>query len=270
MFGLNLLKRSACFVFLVILFCSASFARRRHQGVWYRVRNGDTISHIARKYRVSQESIISANQIRNDRRLYVDKKLFIPEANPVLKTDGRWYQVKRGDTVSQIAVSHQTTVSKLVVANRLMSADHLPAGQKIFIPEKGGTGFRNPMKIPLTMTSKYGYRKHPISKIRRFHHGIDLRARKGTRVYACKSGKIVRAGWDPGYGNIVVVEHFGGYKTVYGHLSIIYVKVGQRMKKGQVLALTGNSGYSTGPHLHFEIRWKDKSVDPRRYIRLRS
>ena len=88
MFGLNLLKRSACFVFLVILFCSASFARRRHQGVWYRVRNGDTISHIARKYRVSQESIISANQIRNDRRLYVDKKLFIPEANPVLKTDG--------------------------------------------------------------------------------------------------------------------------------------------------------------------------------------
>ena len=80
----------------------------------------------------------------------------------------------------------------------------------------------------------------------------------------------MRAGWDPGYGNIVVVEHFGGYKTVYGHLSIIYVKVGQRMKKGQVLALTGNSGYSTGPHLHFEIRWKDKSVDPRRYIRLRS
>ena len=68
----------------------------------------------------------------------------------------------------------------------------------------------------------------------------------------------------------MVVEHSGGYKTAYGHLSIIYVKVGQKVKKGHVLALTGNSGYSTGPHLHFEIRRYNKSVDPRRYIKLGS
>ena len=88
MLSLNLLKRSACLALLVLLLCGVSSARHRHQGVWYRVRNGDTISHIARKYRVSQESNISANQIRNDRRLYVDKKIFITEANTDLKTDG--------------------------------------------------------------------------------------------------------------------------------------------------------------------------------------
>ena len=239
-------------------------------GAWYRVRSGDTISHIAQKYRVSQESIINANRIRNDRRLYIDKKIFIPNANPILKTDGLWYQVRRGDTVSEIAVSHKTTVGKLVLANNLQSADHLPAGQKILIPDQSNIHFRNPMKIPLVVTSKYGYRKHPISRMRKFHHGIDFRARKGTRTYACRDGKVVRAGWDPGYGNIVVVEHSGGYKTAYGHLSIIYVKVGQKVKKGHVLALTGNSGYSTGPHLHFEIRRYNKSVDPRRYIKLGS
>ena len=156
------------------------------------------------------------------------------------------------------------------MANNLQSADHLPAGQKILIPDQSNIHFRNPMKIPLVVTSKYGYRKHPISRMRKFHHGIDFRARKGTRTYACRDGKVVRAGWDPGYGNIVVVEHSGGYKTAYGHLSIIYVKVGQKVKKGHVLALTGNSGYSTGPHLHFEIRRYNKSVDPRRYIKLGS
>ena len=239
-------------------------------GAWYRVRSGDTIRHIAKKYRVSQESIINANRIRNDRRLYIDKKIFIPNANPILKTDGLWYQVRRGDTVSEIAVSHKTTVGKLVLANNLQSADHLPAGQKILIPDQYSIHFRNRMKIPLVMTSKYGYRNHPISRMRKFHHGIDFRARKGTRTYACRDGKVVRAGWDPGYGNIVVVEHSGGYKTAYGHLSIIYVKVGQKVKKGHVLALTGNSGYSTGPHLHFEIRRYNKSVDPRRYIKLGS
>ncbi len=251
-----------------IIFLSGGQVHGR--GVWYRVRSGDTISHIAQKYRVPQESIINANRIRNDRRLYIDKKIFIPNANPILRTNGLWYQVKQGDTVSEIAVNHKTTVGKLVLANNLESADHLPAGQKILIPDHFSLDFRKPMKIPLVVTSKYGYRNHPISRLRKFHHGIDLRARKGTRTYACKDGKVVRAGWDPGYGNIVVVEHSGGYKTAYGHLSIIYVKVGQKVKKGRVLALTGNSGYSTAPHLHFEIRHQNKSIDPRRYIKIGS
>lgn len=102
----------------------------------------------------------------------------------------------------------------------------------------------------------------------KFHHGIDLGVRPRTRVYAARSGKVIRAGWYGGYGNVVVIKHDEDYTTRYGHLSKIRVKVGQRVTPQQIIGLSGSSGHATGPHLHFEIRWKGDSVDASRYIRL--
>ena len=125
------------------------------------------------------------------------------------------------------------------------------------------------MRIKLVLTSGYGYRRHPILKKRMFHYGLDFRARKGTRVYASKSGKVIRSGWRSGYGNYVLIKHAEGFETLYGHLYIIRVKNKQHVKQGQIIALSGNTGRSTGPHLHFEIRKNGKNVNPIQYLNLR-
>ncbi len=238
-------------------------------GLYHRVRKGDTVSGIAKKYNVSVRSIFSNNRIPSARRLPIGKKLFIPRVAPSQRQDGTWYKVKQGDTLSEIARKHNVSWPSIRSANPKLRSPHLiRPKQKLFIPGPHAIGFRAPLRTRLTVTSNYGYRRHPISKRLRFHHGTDFRAKPRTRVYASKSGRVVRAKWDGGYGRIVVIEHTGGYSTWYGHLSAIRVKTGQRVKRGQFIGLSGSSGHATGPHLHFEIRWKGKSVDSARYIQL--
>ena len=255
-------------VFVSLVATGQSIASVKTTGIWYHVRKGDTVWDIARKYKVSHNSILKANRIQSEKRIHIGKKLFIPGAFPEHKY-GTWYRVKHGDTLSRIAVNHGIPVSNLVWRNRLKSADQLQANQKIFIPNLHPSSFAPPMRIKLVLTSDYGYRRHPTLKKRMFHYGLDFRARKGTRVYASKSGKIVRSGWRSGYGNYVLIKHVGGFETLYGHLYIIRVKNEQYVKKGQVIALSGNTGRSTGPHLHFEIRKNGKNVNPIHYLNLR-
>ena len=259
-------------VIAVVLFFSVvadqSAALAKSSGIWYRVRKGDTVWDIARKYKVSHNSILKTNRIQSEKRIHVGKKLFIPGAFPQQKY-GTWYRVKHGDTLSRIAVNHGVPVSNLVWRNKLKSADHLQANQKIFIPNLLPSGFAPPMRIKLVLTSDYGYRQHPVLKRRMFHYGLDFRARKGTRVYASKSGTIIRSGWRSSYGNYVLIKHVGGFETLYGHLYIIRVRNKQYVKKGQIIALSGNTGRSTGPHLHFEIRKNGKNVNPIHYLNFR-
>jgi len=243
-------------------------ASAKSSGIWHRVRKGDTVWDIARKYKVPHNAILKANQIQSEKRIHIGKKLFIPGGLPEHKY-GTWYRVKHGDTLSRIAVNHGIPVSNLVWRNRLKSADYLQANQKIFIPNLHPSNFAPPMRIKLVLTSGYGYRRHPILKKRMFHYGLDFRARKGTRVYASKSGKVIRSGWRSGYGNYVLIKHAEGFETLYGHLYIIRVKNKQHVKQGQIIALSGNTGRSTGPHLHFEIRKNGKNVNPIHYLNLR-
>ena len=264
----NFLPIAIAVVLFSFVFADQSVASAKASGIWYHVRQGDTVWDIARKYKVSHNSILKANRIQSEKRIHIGKKLFIPGAFPEHKY-GTWYRVKHGDTLSRIAVNHGIPVSNLVWRNRLKSADQLQANQKIFIPNLHPSSFAPPMRIKLVLTSDYGYRRHPTLKKRMFHYGLDFRARKGTRVYASKSGKIVRSGWRSGYGNYVLIKHVGGFETLYGHLYIIRVKNEQYVKKGQVIALSGNTGRSTGPHLHFEIRKNGKNVNPIHYLNLR-
>lgn len=115
------------------------------------------------------------------------------------------------------------------------------------------------------VASGFGWRIDPIYRTRRFHEGMDFTAPIGTDIYATGNGTITAAGWQQGYGNTVKLDHGYGYETLYAHMSQINVKVGQAVNRGEVIGLVGNTGKSTGPHLHYEVHFKGKIMDPRNY-----
>jgi len=121
----------------------------------------------------------------------------------------------------------------------------------------------------LGITSKFGYRIHPTLKKREFHRGIDLKAKLKTPVYATADGIVEWAGMHKrsGFGNLVILAHIYGFKTYYGHLKRVVVKSGQFVKKGQLIAYSGNSGLSNGPHLHYEIRFIQRPLNPYYFIK---
>jgi murein DD-endopeptidase MepM/ murein hydrolase activator NlpD len=116
------------------------------------------------------------------------------------------------------------------------------------------------------LISGFGYRIHPIFGTRRFHSGIDLAAPYGTLVKAADGGQIIQAGYFGGYGNSIMVYHGGGFATWYAHLSSINVSMGQFVQKGQVIGLVGATGWTTGPHLHFEVRINGNPQNPLGYL----
>lgn len=117
-----------------------------------------------------------------------------------------------------------------------------------------------------TISSYYGYRLHPKLGYRRMHEGIDITAPIGTDVYATGNGVITRAGWQNGYGKVIELNHGFGYRTRYAHLSSIYVVVGDSVKRGETIGAVGNTGISTGPHLHYEVHYRGNHVDPINYF----
>lgn len=112
------------------------------------------------------------------------------------------------------------------------------------------------------ITSPFGYRIHPILRTRRMHSGIDIATPRGTTIVAATRGTVVFSGVFGGYGRTIIIDHGGGIMTLYAHNSRLLVKVGQKVLRGQRVALAGSTGMSTGPHLHFEVRKNAKVVDP--------
>lgn len=112
----------------------------------------------------------------------------------------------------------------------------------------------------------YGYRGSPISGKGEFHTGLDLKATLNTDIVAAESGTVIYAGWRGGYGKCVIIDHGGGYSTLYGHNNVLYVSVGQQVSRGQSIAGAGTTGYSTGVHCHFEVRINGQHTDPTSYI----
>ncbi|HNE29999.1 MAG TPA: M23 family metallopeptidase [Saprospiraceae bacterium] len=110
--------------------------------------------------------------------------------------------------------------------------------------------------------SGFGYRIHPVYKVRKFHAGLDFPARIGTAVQASGDGVVVEAGWHHGYGNCVKISHGYGYETLYGHLSSMNVRVGEKVKKGHKIGQVGDTGLSTAPHLHYEVHYKGNPINP--------
>ena len=124
--------------------------------------------------------------------------------------------------------------------------------------------FTSPLKeSSFRISSKFGYRIHPVYKTKKFHGGIDLAAPKNTPVYSVKAGIVVHSGFVKGYGNYIIVKHEDGYKSAYAHLNIIKVKNGSQIRQGDEIGSVGKTGTATGYHLHFELIKSNKKVDPK-------
>jgi len=148
------------------------------------------------------------------------------------------------------------------IARRLRAMMETPAG-RARADQRWSGRFIRPVRG--SVSSRYGMRMHPIFRVRRMHTGIDFSAPHGTPIVAADSGVVVEACYIRGYGNTVIIDHGGGVATLYAHCSAILVQVGQEVQRGQTIARVGSTGYSTGPHLHFEVRINGDPVNPAEY-----
>lgn len=129
-------------------------------------------------------------------------------------------------------------------------------------PTYTGGSMTWPVPSSHNITSPFGFRVHPIFGDTRFHSGIDISCGTGAAIVAANDGVVFSAGWRPGYGNTVLIDHGGGISTLYAHNSSIYVSSGQKVSRGQTIAGAGSTGNSTGTHLHFEVRVNSSPVNP--------
>ena len=118
----------------------------------------------------------------------------------------------------------------------------------------------------IRLASGFGYRIHPVYKVKKFHSGIDFSAPIGTPIYATADGKVSKAKRSGGYGKLVEIDHGFGYKTRYAHMHDFEVRKGQNVKRGQIIGYVGNTGLSTAPHLHYEIVLNNKKINPVNYF----
>ena len=123
-----------------------------------------------------------------------------------------------------------------------------------------------PAAYSKVITCKYGPRIHPITKKSGTHTGIDIRATLNSNIYAAASAKVIKAGWNTAYGNMIIIDHGNGITTLYGHANKLCVSVGDTVNQGDIIMKAGSTGYSTGPHLHFEVRKNGTPQDPKNYL----
>jgi murein DD-endopeptidase MepM/ murein hydrolase activator NlpD len=131
----------------------------------------------------------------------------------------------------------------------------------------------NPANLPTMwahlgkINNEFGFRRNPFGgRSYEFHAGMDIDGERGDNVIAPANGTIIKAGWQGGYGNMIEIDHGNGLTTRYGHLSKVEVQVGDTITRGQLIGLVGSTGRSTGPHLHYEVRLNDKSINPRLFL----
>jgi murein DD-endopeptidase MepM/ murein hydrolase activator NlpD len=194
---------------------------------------------------------------------------------------GMLHQVRevRGkpESLQAIARRYNKSPQKIASANRLpgvalLSDQWLQPGSVLFIPEARlrFTDYIFPVALApgkRLISSGFGLRRHPIYRYKSFHKGIDMPRPYGFPVRASREGRVIFAGWRGGFGRLVIVKHSGGVCTWYGHLSSISVSSGDKVPKGRLLGRVGNSGISTGPHLHFEVRDRfGNSLNPKKFL----
>jgi murein DD-endopeptidase MepM/ murein hydrolase activator NlpD len=234
----------------------------------YTVRSGDSIASIAKRFGLYTDTIISANGISDASPVRQGRELRIPNIN------GLVYKARPGDNLASIAKRFKTDTTKLLDANDLSSGT-ITVGQSIFIPgarlpkvavaQALGQQVAWPVRGPLS--SFFGYRPDPFTGVKRFHAGIDIAVDAGTQVHAAMAGSVEDVGYNANYGNYVIMNHADGFQTLYGHLSSASVAVGQQLSQGAVVGLSGNTGYSTGPHLHFGLFKRSLALNPLRYLK---
>lgn len=198
-------------------------------------------------------------------RVRVDASPTLPEASTTIARSAT-YVVKKGDTLWSLAQRFAVSVADLKQWNRI-SGNLIRVGQTLNmsvptqpLASRSGTSTNYRLLWPVlgTVTSGWGYR----TRFEKFHYGLDIAAPTGTPIKATCAGVVEYAGWKNGYGYCVFLDHGNGLKTAYGHASKLHVKRGQNVEAGQTIAAVGSTGFSTGPHVHLEVRINDRLVDP--------
>ena len=246
--------------------------RPRTDIVLYQVQPGDTVFGIADKFNIRPETIMWSNPEleQNPDLLRIGDELVI------LPVDGVYHKIKKGDTIAKIAKKYKVKPDDIINFewNNLNGSDatltpgeHLivPGGEKPYVPRTVSV-YRGP--IPKNAKKGSGAFVWPASGYItqgywHSHRAIDIGTWLGSPVVASDSGYVVFAGWDStGYGNLVIIDHGNGYRTYYAHLSAIFVRVGDSVAQGTRIGSVGSTGRSTGPHLHFEIRYHNVQRNP--------
>ncbi len=249
--------------------------RPRLDIITYTIQPGDTVQGIADTFHLEPTTIMWSNPAVED----APDLLRIGQAVVILPIDGVYHQVADGDTLESIAEKYKVEPEVIATCtyNHLESPDQsldegtyliVPGGEKPYVPKvvttytgsvpegARGTGrFQWPVLGRITQGYWYG------------HRAIDIGAPLGSAVQAADGGFVSFAGWtDVGYGYLIVVDHANGFATYYAHLSNMYVAAGQAVERGQVIGAIGSTGHSTGPHLHFEVRYYGALENPRAYL----
>ncbi len=227
----------------------------------YVVREGDTLSQIAHMFDVSAKTILWANDISNPSKIRPGDTLVI------LPITGVRHVVKKGDTIASIAKKYSGDVDDILAYNQLASSEDIVVGDTVVIPDGtiaptptksstparsgsiasggGSAGFTHPLPGSVRSQGIHGY------------NGVDLAAPAGTPILAAAAGEVIvsrSSGWNGGYGLYVVIKHANGTQTLYSHMSKNAVAIGAKVSAGEVIGYVGNTGRSTGNHLHFEVR----------------
>lgn len=234
----------------------------------YTVKDGDTVGGIAEEFGISANTIRWANNLGTKGTINIGQELVI------LPITGVQYTIKKGDTLSSIAKKFGGDVEEILVFNGIESSAKIAIGDTLIIPD-GEASTPAPEKKPTfpkvpsqqqpsqSSSGGSGFYSHPVPGARmtqNYHgrwRGRDYGIPIGTPVYASADGVVLVAkasGWNGGYGGLVIIQHQNGSQTLYAHNSSVVVRVGEKVSKGDLVAKSGNSGRSTGPHLHFEIR----------------
>jgi murein DD-endopeptidase MepM/ murein hydrolase activator NlpD len=233
----------------------------------YEVKKGDTLATVAKLFNVSKNTIIWANDLKSQALIPGDTLVILPMT-------GIKHTVKKGDTVASIAKKYKADIDDISKFNGVTKDSELSVGDVILVPEgelavttttktkNGKVVIKSRILNSYSYAAPSGFFIRPIVGGRKSqglhgHNGIDLANAPGTPVMASAEGRVIVAkmgGYNGGYGNMIIMTHEGGLQTVYAHLRAIYVSPGQTVSQGTVIGELGNSGRSTGPHLHFEIR----------------
>lgn len=260
----------------------------------YEVVKGDTLSEIAIKVNIPMDQIIAMNDSLEDEKttLHIGQQLVITIPEPVLSVTrvvrslneeyydediivydvDTWYTtdkeiLQQPSAGFRKAVSDVTYLNDKEVSREILKEEILWAAKPMIM--KRGTKVPPKYIKPIKggrVTSTFGKRKAPKKGASTNHRGVDWATATGTSVYASNSGTVTKAGWVSSYGYVVYIDHEDGKQTRYAHLSKVLVSVGQKVKQGDRIALSGNTGNSTGPHLHFEIRVRGTPVNPFDYV----
>jgi len=235
------------------------------------VEDGEMLAGVASDLGVSVANLRASNLLYGGETLQPGRVLLASE-------EGVLHVIKAGQTLTDIAVTYAVPKETIAEANGIRVNQTIFAGDRLLIPTTGATYWDDVVRLskgvpsrfiwPLSgeVVSTFGWRVHPVLGNRHHHDGIDIDVPEGTAVHAAAGGSVLFYGDQSGYGNVLILEHDDGFLTLYGHLDDSYVEQGRYVEVGQVIAQSGNTGISSGPHLHFEVRNGEFPIDPLRYL----